>query len=298
VLIENNATIESVTCLVNGIKMNVLVSGRDGDPAMVFLHGFPAYSGVWKDMLAHFGSSFRCYAPDLRGYNLSEKPTNTDDYEIRNSVLDVVGIIEAMSPNQPVVIVGHDFGGFLSYALAAARPELVCALVVMNGPHKDALNYALRTDPNQVEASSYIESLCSPFSSWFLRWPKFRPLLKRYRAMVVPKQLSAIEEDEIVTAWGQPRSLKSMINWYRANKKALTIQASGTLNANAYHISVPHLLIWGAGDPYLLQSCHEKLGAFCDDLEKVAIEDAGHAPYASHPEQVIQSIEEYLSRKL
>lgn len=297
-MMTNNSPIDDFEISVNGIKLHVLASGQNGRPVMMFLHGFPAYSGVWKGLMAHFAKDFRCYAPDLRGYNTSEKPKDIADYDIQNSVSDVVGLIRKMSPDQPVVVIGHDFGGFLSYALTAARADLVRALIVMNGPHKDALNHALRTDPNQIEASSYIDSLCSPFSSLFLRWPKFRPLLKKYRAMVAPTQLSPAQEDEIVTAWGQPRALKSMINWYRANKKSLTLQDDGQHATNSYHIAVPHLLIWGNDDPYLLQTCHATLDNYCDDLEKVSIVGAGHAPYASHPEQIVQAIEEYLSRKL
>ena len=82
---------------VNGITLNVLANGGEGRETIVFLHGFPGYSGVWAELMTAFGGQFRCLAPDLHGFNRSSKPKNLGAYRIATIAADIAALIETVS---------------------------------------------------------------------------------------------------------------------------------------------------------------------------------------------------------
>src|SRR5262245_15313689 len=72
---------------VNGVKLHYVHAGKG--ELVLFLHGFPEFWYAWKEQLAAFGTDHLAVAPDLRGYNLSDKPPRLEDYRIDNMVEDV-----------------------------------------------------------------------------------------------------------------------------------------------------------------------------------------------------------------
>ena len=90
----------------------------------------------------------------LRGYNLSDKPTGVEAYETRHLVGDMVAVIDHFG-GQPAVVVGHDWGGMISWVLAMFRPDLVERLIVCNLPHPTGLARELAHNPQQQQNSQY-----------------------------------------------------------------------------------------------------------------------------------------------
>ena len=81
-------------------------------PLVILLHGFPDFSYGWKHQIPYLASAgYRVWAPDLRGYNLSDKPDGLASYRLDVLAADVVGLIEAAGQKQ-VFLVGHDVGRF------------------------------------------------------------------------------------------------------------------------------------------------------------------------------------------
>ena len=72
---------------VNGVKLHYVEQGKG--ELILFLHGFPEFWYEWKDQLPEFGKDHRAVAPDMRGYNLSEKPAGVDHYQMKELVEDV-----------------------------------------------------------------------------------------------------------------------------------------------------------------------------------------------------------------
>src|SRR5262245_14792381 len=81
---------------------------------ILFLHGHPDCCYLWKDQLAHFGQSFQAVAPDLRGYNLSDKPAGVANYKIPLVVEDIRRLVEQLGAQQ-IVLVGHDWGAVVAW---------------------------------------------------------------------------------------------------------------------------------------------------------------------------------------
>src|ERR1700730_4946733 len=116
---------------VNGIRLHYVEAGA-GLP-VVLLHGFPEFWHSWRHPLpALAGAAFRAVAPDLRGYNESDRPSGVRSYRLSLLVEDVAGLVEQLGGRAAVV--GHDWGGVIAWELASRRPDLVARLVVLNAP--------------------------------------------------------------------------------------------------------------------------------------------------------------------
>src|SRR5579864_947604 len=63
---------------VNGVRLHCVTAGKG--PLILFLHGFPEFWYEWKDQLTEFGKDHQAVAPDMRGYNLTDKSTELDQY--------------------------------------------------------------------------------------------------------------------------------------------------------------------------------------------------------------------------
>jgi pimeloyl-ACP methyl ester carboxylesterase len=96
---------------VNSIRLHYAEAGesRGGDKLVILLHGFPEFWYSWQKQLEALGESFHVVAPDMRGYNLSDKPPRVEDYKIDKLVGDVLGLIDHFGAKQ-AAIVGHDWG--------------------------------------------------------------------------------------------------------------------------------------------------------------------------------------------
>ena len=65
-----------------GLTLSFFSQPVVGNPLIVFLHGFPEFSGVWKAYFPFFKDNYFVVAPDMRGYNLSARPKELKDYTL------------------------------------------------------------------------------------------------------------------------------------------------------------------------------------------------------------------------
>lgn len=72
---------------VNGVRLHVVTQGDPGNPPIVLLHGFPEFWYSWRHLMPALAERFYVIAPDLRGYNLSDKPAGSENYTDRKSVV-------------------------------------------------------------------------------------------------------------------------------------------------------------------------------------------------------------------
>ena len=100
---------EQVDC--GGVKLHCAVAGETGRPLMLFLHGFPEFWAAWRVPMEQFAArGWLAVAPDLRGYNLSDKPAGVDAYKVKHLVNDVLALAAHYARGK-FVLVAHDWGG-------------------------------------------------------------------------------------------------------------------------------------------------------------------------------------------
>jgi pimeloyl-ACP methyl ester carboxylesterase len=106
---------------VGTTRLHYVEAGRSG-PTVVLLHGFPELWYSWRRQLpALAAAGLHAVAPDLRGYNLSDRPAGVANYRVRALLADVEGLIRAAAGG-PAFVVGHDWGGLLAWRPAGLAP--------------------------------------------------------------------------------------------------------------------------------------------------------------------------------
>src|SRR3954469_6153183 len=117
---------------LDGIKLHYAESGS-GETLVILLHGFPEFWYSWRHQLPVIGAKYHAVAPDLRGYNLSDKPPRVEDYSMELLVKDVLGLVRHFGASK-AAIVGHDWGAGLAWAVAQMHPEYVWKLAALQVP--------------------------------------------------------------------------------------------------------------------------------------------------------------------
>ena len=271
----------------NGLRFHYLAAGEPGGKLVLFLHGFPEFSGAWRAQLEEFGRDHLAIAPDLRGYNLSDRPQDVAAYRAKHLVEDVRQIA-ARFTDRPFVLVAHDWGGAIGWNLAAAHPELVERLVIVNSPHAIPFARGLAGDPAQQQASAYMNLLRSAKAERVLSENGYARLV----AMAL-EQWGAAPEDRsaYVEAWSQPGALTGMLNWYRASPLYPPTEgdpgaAKLSLDPKAFTVRVPTLVIWGMSDTALPPTLLDGLATCVPDLRIERIPEGTHWVVHEQPARV------------
>jgi pimeloyl-ACP methyl ester carboxylesterase len=102
--------------------------------SVFLLHGFLDAAGTW-DKVAPFlaDEGFRVLAPDMRGFGDGDRAPRGSYYHFADYIADLAELIEALSPNEPVALVGHSMGGTIATLYAGAFPENVVRLANLEG---------------------------------------------------------------------------------------------------------------------------------------------------------------------
>lgn len=90
------------------VTLRAAIEGQG--PLVVMVHGFPESWYSWRHQMGPIAEAgFTACAIDVRGYGGSSRPPAIEDYDMEHMVGDVAGVIEALSPGAPAVLVGHDW---------------------------------------------------------------------------------------------------------------------------------------------------------------------------------------------
>lgn len=284
---------------LNGLEMHIAKLGkpRDDKPTLMFLHGFPDLWCGWARVMAQLRDNFFCVALDQRGYNLTSRPKEVADYAPNHLLADIEALIQAFSPNKPIVLIGHDWGGILASWFAALHPTKVQKLVLINATHPALFQRTLWTDPAQRAASAYIDQLRSGKAEALWLQAGTNILFEsRTAAHRQAGAMSAAEADLYKSAWASPDAWNAMIHWYRASPFELS-DGPGLDDWTAktdWQIACPSLLIWGDADPVFLPILRDGLHTYADDLSVISLEGVGHNPLRECPMVVASYIRAFV----
>src|SRR6185436_13360630 len=89
---------------VGELRLHYAECGQQNDRLVILLHGFPEFWYSWRHQMPVLGSDYHVVAPDMRGYDLSDKPPRVSDYQIDYLVADVLGLIRHFGKSQATLI--------------------------------------------------------------------------------------------------------------------------------------------------------------------------------------------------
>jgi pimeloyl-ACP methyl ester carboxylesterase len=298
--------IEEVYVETNGIKLHTVLIGS-GKP-IILLHGFPDFWYGWRDIMLGLKDEYKLIVPDLRGYNLSDKPEGSENYTLELLINDIRGLSESLNLGK-FYLVGHDWGGPIAWAFAGMFPELLEKLILINGPHPLVIRDLIAKDKDQRKASSYIFEFIKPDSANLLMENDFQ-ILRAVMSMdfqnlpemfkgsisnsdsEIPKRkitFSDYDMGKYVEAWSQPGAINAGLDYYRAS---VTEQLLG--KGWSGEINVPTLVIHGMKDVALTPKILNGLENYVKDLKIVKIEEASHWVMVDAPDIVNSSIKKFI----
>ncbi|QIN79460.1 alpha/beta fold hydrolase [Rubrobacter marinus] len=270
------------------VRLHYVEAGEG--PLVVLLHGFPQTHRMWRFQIpALVEDGLRVVAPDMRGYNLSEKPKGVEHYGVDGLARDVERLI-AERGEQSAAVVGHDWGGIVAWFAAMRYPERVRRLGILNVPHPSRFMDGL-TMPEQLLRSLYVFFFQLPrLPEKTLGAGDFAVLRAGFRRDPVrPGAISEEDVEHYAEAMARPGALTATINYYRA-----LLRSPRRAQVGLKKIAAPTLVIWGERDRFLSSKLAEPGPLWVPNLRVERLPDASHWVAEDRPERVNELLLDFL----
>lgn len=278
----------------DGVSLAITERGRHGAPTVLLVHGYPDSQAVWEKVARKLAERYHVVTYDVRGAGRSEAPTEKNGYSLAHLSRDLRAVIEAVSPEKPVHLVGHDWGSIHSWESVTdpSFEPLLASFTSISGPCLDHVGEKLRSTfgahaelgraLRQASKSWYVFAfhlpLLAPFA-WRAGLAKAIPALLGRSEGVPPN-----EERETTRA----RDGLNGIALYRENifQRVLSPRARKT--------RVPVQMIAPEGDDYVSPWLSADIDAQVPNVHRRVVR-GGHWIPLSQPERVARWVDEMVS---
>ena len=234
----------------DGLTFDVTDVGPPDGRVVIGLHGFPEDRHCWDQIgTAVAGAGHRFLAPDQRGYSPGAQPRGRKSYVGSNLAGDILALADAAGADRFDVI-GHDWGGFVAWDLAARHPDRVRSVTSLSTPHPGAVLAAL-TRSTQL------------FHSWYMLFFQLPAVPEKVFALRGGKLQEATLErvgldhdtaERYAVRFATPGAMTGPINWYRAMPYSFRDRMPS--------VEVPALYVWSDGDQFLTRVAAERTASF------------------------------------
>lgn len=277
---------------VGGVRLHYMECGA-GDELVLLLHGFPECWYSWRHQLRALGAKYHVVAPDLRGYNLSDKPARVVDYKMEALVADVLGLVHHFRQTS-AVIVGHDWGAAVAWAVAQWHPNYVRKLAALQVPPPAA--WAANLTFNQLLRSWYMLFFQLPrVPEWLIGRDDFRALERSFKTTTA--HAGAISDTDIEVykaALRDPRALTAALNYYRAN--ALQLFRRPARDAPPPRVHVPTLFIYGEKDFAIVpETVRDVARHVAAPYRELRLAHSGHWVQQEAPAEVNAALQDFIA---
>ncbi len=252
---------------------------------MLFVHGTPTWSFLYRNLIRHYSQHYRCIAADNLGFGLSEKPTDAD-YRPEAHSLRLEGLIAALDLKN-ITLVVHDFGGPIGLAYAIRHPENIQRLVIFN-----TWLWSNQDDPAKVKIARLMGGSVGRFLYTYLNFSP-RVLLKM-----------AFHDKSKLTPSIHSHYLRPFSN--RAERGALFVFVQELLSdwfqslwqQRDKIIKLPTLLLWGMQDPAFGKKDLERWEKHLENSTVIRLEGVGHFPQEEALPQVLEAMDGFLDKEI
>lgn len=254
----------------DGLRFDVRDGGPRGGEVVVLLHGFPQDGSAFDDVVpALHEAGLRTLVPDQRGYSPDARPQGRSAYTLTEVARDVVALLDAAGVRRAHVV-GHDWGGAVTWALAARHGDRLRSATVLSTPHPAAMAWAL-TRSTQALRSWYMA---------FFQVPGLADRLvpARLERTLVGSGLPAADAARYARRMRQPGAASGALAWYRAMPLSLRTPTPS--------VAVPTSYAWGRADFALGRAAAERTRRHVVGPYRFVELDAGHWLPETCPEQV------------
>jgi pimeloyl-ACP methyl ester carboxylesterase len=273
---------------VPGLVFDVSVAGADDAPLVLLLHGFCVSRHFWSNQLPVLAQAgYFAMAPNQRGYSVEARPDpqDFDKYHVDRLIGDALDIVAAAGHTERRFhLVGHDWGGSLSWLIADRCPERLASLTMLSRPHPASFARALKMpDGEQPHRSRHHQEFLDPAAGSRLLADDAAWVRTRLARNGVPEAAIALHLSVI----GNPSAMEAALAWYRARGERQPIGPT----------KVPTLFIWGDADDTVGRAAAEGTGEFiAADYQFAALPGVGHYAADQVPERVTPLLLDHLGR--
>ena len=312
-------------------EITLAVHEAGSGPAVVLCHGFPELAYSWRHQLtALAGAGFRAIAPDQRGYGASDRPEAIADYDIHHLCGDMAGLLDALDIEK-AVFCGHDWGGFVVWAMPILYPERTAGVIGVNTPY-----FPRGPEPPTAMMRKLVAGQVEKmYILWFQEPGVADPVLaantravfeKLMRGGVEPAAAAAAfsgeaqgarggfemnpfrriqefdplgepimpdAELEVFIATFEETGFTGGVNWYRNFDR----NWESVPEIGVEKIEVPSLMVTAEWDPVLRPEMAAGMSSLVTDLETVMIEKCGHWTQQEKPEELNRILLNWLGRR-
>ncbi|KAB1986579.1 SDR family oxidoreductase [Streptomyces triticiradicis] len=272
-----------------GVELCVAELGDGGRPTVVLVHGYPDSKEVWSEVAARLADRFHVVLYDVRGHGRSTAPRPLrGGFTLERLTDDFLAVIDAVSPGEPVHLVGHDWGSVQSWEfVTAARTEgRIASFTSMSGPSLDHLGHWIRRRTRRPTPRGIGQLLGQGAKSWYV-YMLHTPVLPElaWRGPLGKRWPGILQRFEKVPAGDYPTaSLPSDAAhgaWlYRDNVRTRL----GRPREDAY-AHAPVQLITPLGDAFLSERLHDELEKWAPGSVRRTL-PAGHWVPRTRPDQL------------
>ncbi|MEV5940253.1 SDR family oxidoreductase [Streptomyces sp. NPDC051994] len=280
-----------------GIELCVAELGDDSQPTVLLVHGYPDSKEVWSEVAERLAERFHVVLYDVRGHGRSTAPTPLrGGFTLEKLTDDFLAVADAVSPDRPVHLVGHDWGSVQGWEFATVRRTegRIASFTSMSGPSLDHFGHWIKNRMSHPTPRKVGQLLGQGAKSWYVymlhtpvlpelawrgplgkRWPKILQRVEKVPADGYPT--GSLAQDAAHGAW-----------LYRDNVRARL----GRPRTDAY-AHVPVQLITPLDDAFLSPKLYAELEQWAPQLVRRTLR-AKHWVPRTRPDQLAAWISEFV----
>lgn len=256
----NNVTFSHHMASVNGIQLHYVIGGQ-GEP-IVLLHGWPQTWYEWRHVMPALAKNHTVIVTDLRGLGDSSKPVS--GYDTKTTAEDIYQLVSQLGFKN-IFLVGHDFGVEVAYAYAAAHPNEVKRLVILDVPVVGVVPgenvtglwwlqfHLVRDIPEML-----VEGHEREYLTWF------------YRHTCNPEAITKDDIDVYVSHYAAPGGMRAGFEYYRALPEDIK------LNQEYSKVKLPMPVLALGGECSFGNAALESMRMVATDVRGGIVPDTGH----------------------
>ena len=281
-----------------GVELCVAELGDSGQPTVVLVHGYPDSKEVWSEVAPRLAERFHVVLYDVRGHGRSTAPQPLrGGFTLEKLTDDFLAVIDTVSPDRPVHVVGHDWGSVQSWEFVTVKRTegRIASFTSMSGPSLDHFGHWISKRVKRPTPRRVGQLLGQGAKSWYVyllhtpvlpelawrgplgkRWPRLLERLEKVPGGDYPT--SSLPTDAAHGAW-----------LYRDNVRARLRRPRPDAYAHA-----PVQLITPLGDAFLSEKLYDELEQWVPQLTRRTL-PAKHWIPRTRPDQLASWITEFVT---